>query len=589
MSQASMLLEAGKLPLPLVQDQIDAELAHERQRLLDEAGLGDHRRQFKRPVEHQFLRSERETTTILFGGLTVKHDEMIVAGMRGLGYKITRLPTPVKADFQAGKEFGNNGQCNPTYFTVGNLVNYLKDLRDKNNIPTEQVVRNYVFVTAGACGPCRFGMYEAEFRLALRNSGFDGFRVLLFDQGAGVDQVTEGSALEMNLSFFLVILNALFIGDLVNEVGYHIRPYEVVPGSTDAALAECQKLCEDALQGRDFANIRGNFMSQFVSKRTPMLSGPDDLAKITDQLFGDHFPKVMRACKDLLNEKVQVDYTRAKPIVKVTGEFWAQTTEGDGNFHMFRFLEGEGAQVLTEPVATWIGYMLHLAIIQFKDRGGLDHGQAPPKSLLGKVRQAWKYRFKLGVFNLGNAILGRCYARLRHALGNTAHSLVNQTELQKLAEPFYHSQAEGGEGYMEVGKNIYYASKNMAHMVLSLKPFGCMPSTQSDGAQAAVTSAYPDMIFLPIETSGEGDINAYSRTQMALGEAKVKCKTEFQEVTARCGYPLEQVRQYAAEHMELRRPIQEIPHQKGVIGQGAGFVLHVASLMKTAGVQPKTV
>jgi len=39
-----------------------------------------------------------------------------------------------------------------------------------------------VFFTAGACGPCRFGMYEAEYRLALRNAGFDGFRVLLFQQ-----------------------------------------------------------------------------------------------------------------------------------------------------------------------------------------------------------------------------------------------------------------------------------------------------------------------------------------------------------------------------------------------------------------------
>ena len=38
-------------------------------------------------------------------------------------------------------------------------------------------------------------------------------------------------------------------------------------------------------------------------------------------------------------------------------------------------------------------------------------------------------------------------------------------------------------------------------MVLSLKPFGCMPSTQSDGVQAAVIAHFPDMIFLPIETS----------------------------------------------------------------------------------------
>src|SRR5262249_4065929 len=158
--------------------------------------------------------------------------------------------------------------------------------------------------------------------------------------------------------------------------------------------------------------------------------------------------------------------------------------------------------------------------------------------------------------------------------------LVDQLELQRLGNPYYNSRSEGGEGHMEIAKNIYYANNSLAHMVLSLKPFGCMPSSQSDGAQAAVVSHYPDMIYLPIETSGEGDINAYSRVQMALGEAKVKAKNEFNEVVRRTGYTLEQIQKYVAEHKELRRPIQHIPHQKGVIGQAANFVLHVASLMK---------
>ena len=67
-------------------------------------------------------------------------------------------------------------------------------------------------------------------------------------------------------------------------------------------------------------------------------------------------------------------------------------------------------------------------------------------------------------------------------------------------------------------------------MVLALKPFGCMPSSQSDGVQSAVINKFKDMIFLPIETSGEGEVNAHSRVQMALGEAKVKAKTRIRAV-----------------------------------------------------------
>ncbi|HXG68584.1 MAG TPA: activator of (R)-2-hydroxyglutaryl-CoA dehydratase, partial [Blastocatellia bacterium] len=160
------------------------------------------------------------------------------------------------------------------------------------------------------------------------------------------------------------------------------------------------------------------------------------------------------------------------------------------------------------------------------------------------------------------------------------HALADQYELQRLGHPFYNSRAGGGEGHLEVAKNIYYSNKDLCHMVLSLKPFGCMPSTQSDGAQSAVVNLYKDMIYLPIETSGEGEINAHSRVQMALGEAKVKAKQEMARVLEETGLTLDQVRQYAADHPELESGLYKVPHHKGVIGAAANFVKHVSELMK---------
>jgi hypothetical protein len=117
-------------------------------------------------------------------------------------------------------------------------------------------------------------------------------------------------------------------------------------------------------------------------------------------------------------------------------------------------------------------------------------------------------------------------------------------------------------------------------MVLSLKPFGCMPSTQSDGAQSAVVSHYKDMIFLPIETSGEGDVNAHSRVQMALGEAKIRSKNELNAILEETGVTLEEVRAYAAAHPEMQRPLYKFGHRQGVVGVAANFVLHAAERMK---------
>ena len=57
-------------------------------------------------------------------------------------------PRPTRSAYEAGKEYGNTGQCNPTYFTVGNLVNHLKDLRDRQGVPTERLVNDYVPLAA---------------------------------------------------------------------------------------------------------------------------------------------------------------------------------------------------------------------------------------------------------------------------------------------------------------------------------------------------------------------------------------------------------------------------------------------------------
>ena len=118
-------------------------------------------------------------------------------------------------------------------------------------------------------------------------------------------------------------------------------------------------------------------------------------------------------------------------------------------------------------------------------------------------------------------------------------------------------------------------------MVLSLKPFGCMPSTQSDGAQSAVVSNYKDMIYLPVETSGEGEINAHSRVQMALGEAKNKAKKEFAAALEANGLTLDECRAWVEAHPETKRPLYQVPHTKGVVGIAANFVYHIRERMTT--------
>src|ERR1043166_4891682 len=144
-----------------IEDVIQQRLAEERARLEQEAGLQKQEvHHFKRPVEKPFTKQQRGNTTLLFGGLTWKHEKLVHGALEGLGYRAEAVPTPNVKAFQTGKEYGNNGQCNPTYFTVGNLVQYLQSLEEQG-IPKQEIIDRYVFFTAGARGPCRLRLSEA--------------------------------------------------------------------------------------------------------------------------------------------------------------------------------------------------------------------------------------------------------------------------------------------------------------------------------------------------------------------------------------------------------------------------------------------
>src|SRR5215813_5600604 len=251
-SEMSASTSVRTLPLrtrEAIEQEIQRRLEGERVRLQASIAAQQPRTHFQRPVERPFTASERDRVTILFGGLTSKHEWLIKSAFQSAGYKVEVLPTPDVASFQIGKEFGNNGQCNPTYFTVGHLIKHLQHL-ESTGVPRQDIIDNYVFFTAGSCGPCRFGMYEAEYRLAVQNAGFDGFRVLLFQQTDGINAASGEAGLKFTVDFGLGALNALNFGDVMNDVANQIRPYEVNPGQTDKVFHESMTALSGAIRDR---------------------------------------------------------------------------------------------------------------------------------------------------------------------------------------------------------------------------------------------------------------------------------------------------------------------------------------------------
>jgi predicted nucleotide-binding protein (sugar kinase/HSP70/actin superfamily) len=529
---------------------------------------------YRRPEELLFTAAERDHVTILIGGLTWKHEELILAVFQSSGYRCARLPVPSRPDFEAGKQYGNNGQCNPTYFTVGCLVRYLQQL-EQNGLSKQQIAEKYVFFSAGSCGPCRFGMYEAEYRYALDNAGFGGFRVLIFQQGDGIHASSGHSGLTFSLDFGLNGLNALMIGDVISDMSYRIRPFEKVPGETDRVIEQSVGSMAELLRARGAKPGDERTSAVRAAFRTA-IGAPGRIAlKILHHLYGREILDAIEELRAQLNQ-IQVDRLRVKPVVKVTGEFWAQLTEGDGNFQIFEFLEGEGAQLLIEPISTWVAYLTRLewTVRRERNRGRRGRGtllqQAARRLAVGKEEM---------LFSTAQVLWSRTFSRVAKRAGGLTPELVGQEKLAALAAPFFNELAQGGEGHMEVAKSIYYTTHNLCHMVLSLKPFGCMPSTQSDGVQARVVSKFPQMIYLPVETSGEGALHAYSRAQMALSEARVRARDEFDGIIQRRGRSAEELHTYVAAHPEMQRALYRFPRQPGIAGEAAQFAWHISDRM----------
>jgi predicted nucleotide-binding protein (sugar kinase/HSP70/actin superfamily) len=486
-----------------------------------------------------FTRAERDSVTVVFGGLHWRLERLLQAVLENNGYKARILPVATKEDLLTGREVADIGQCCPTSFTTGNLVNFLRS--ESKAIGAQEVAKRYVYLTAGSCGACRFGQYHQSYELALRNTGLEAFRMFLLAQDQMDQKAVMGDGLDFNLPITFGCLWAIFCADLVQDLEYQVRPYEVVPGQTDAVVRETMDYLFDVFRNRP---------------------AKESWRAVTWHLATPYFTRALREVHRKFSA-IEVDRLRVKPVVKITGEFYLQTVEGDPNYNIHRWLEAEGAEVYPAAVTVWMDYLLRLGLQRFEDYSGIERGA----------------RLKLGAGRAAQAIYRWTFDRLRKALGNLPHEMPSQFELRRLAAPYFHSRLDGGEGDMLVGKALWAHQHKKAHMICELSPYSCMPNTMSIGAMAGVVGKHPDLLYAPLEIKGDAEVHALSRCQMILTEAKKRAQREFEEILERTGLTVDEASAYVDAHPAMRRATYRVPHRGVAAGVAANLILHVAELM----------
>ena len=412
---------------------------------------------------------------VIFGGLTSAHDTLVEGAFKSFGLDAESLPEPDNEALRLGKIYCNKGQCNPVYYTAGNILKYLFSIQKRGEKDLEN---KYLFITAGSCGPCRFGMYEIEYRKAVRDAGFKDFKILALQQDHALLNELKGMGFDLPRKSLRRVLKSFILADLINSIYYKTKPYEVLAGSIDRWRKESLDILYDALSRRN-------------SIRKALLSVYEKLDKLT------------------------LDYFRPKPKVKITGEFFSQMQEGEANYRLPGWLIEEGAEPIVEPITTWLEYLLW-----------------------GKIRFTWERAFRIPakafksilIFTLIKLYIQQYYKFYRRILGKKPDLPAGQKSLARYARQYFSPKLVGGEGHLEVGKHIYTIRNQKAHMVISVKPFGCMCSTQSDGVQIKAALDTGNSIFISVDTSGDAEVNFKSRILMKLYEAKQKVADEYEKV-----------------------------------------------------------
>ena len=75
-----------------------------------------------------------------------------------------------------------------------------------------------MFVSAGSCGPCRFGMYEMEYRKAVKDAGFPNFKIIALQQDQALINELKEMGFLLPKNSLGILLKAIILADLIINI-----------------------------------------------------------------------------------------------------------------------------------------------------------------------------------------------------------------------------------------------------------------------------------------------------------------------------------------------------------------------------------
>ena len=402
-----------------------------------------------------FTKEMRKTHTILCPQMSPMHFELLEPAFKAAGYKVEVLPNDNKQAVDVGLKYVNNDACYPSLMVVGQIMEAILS----GKYDTDRLA----VIVSQTGGGCRASNYIGFIRRALKKAGYGHIPVISINLSG-----LEGNpGFKLTPSLILRGVYAAVFGDIFMKCVYRMRPYEVVPGTTDALHRKWAEVCK-----------------KFVSVGYPSRR------------------RFKKLCRDIITDFDNIETLDIKkPRVGVVGEILVKFLPAANN-HLVDLLENEGAEAVVPDLIDFLLYCFYNQ--NFK----VSHlGMKKSKALVGNLGIKAVEWFR--------APASKAFARSKH-FTPPAHI----EDLAKMASEIVSIGNQTGEGWFLTGEMLELIHSGAGNIVCT-QPFACLPNhVVGKGVIKELRRRYPKSNIVAIDFDpGASEVNQLNRIKLMLSTA----------------------------------------------------------------------
>lgn len=406
-----------------------------------------------------FTKEMAKDYTILAPQMLPDHLAMIESILQEAGYKVKLLSTSGHTILEEGQKYVHNDACYPAILVIGQLM----DAIHNGGYDPHKVA---LFITQTG-GGCRASNYIHLLRKALERADL-GFVPVISLNLSGME---KNPGFNLTLPILRKAVFAVIYGDLMMNVGWQVRPYEVTPGDTDACLQACREyLLSEMRSGRGmtFKSMVKNF----------------------DYII-EEFKKVPVAGE----EKIRVG---------VVGEIYVKYAPL-GNNDLANFLLSEGAEPVIPGLMDFIIFKVYNRDVDVDLYGGLW-----AKKKLCQFLEKYLMKYQHAMIDALNRS-----GRFR-APGDF-------NDLHRMIEGYLGDGNKMGEGWLLTAEMLELIHSGVPNIVCT-QPFGCLPNhIVGKGMIRKLKEDHPESNIVAIDYDpGATKINQENRIKLMLANAQKK-------------------------------------------------------------------